>query len=63
LRDDFKAAVKMMKRIGTDGPPDREDYKVWPVFKIFRTSPEFTAAFEQVFGEPFSETAQRPAKT
>jgi hypothetical protein len=62
LRDDFKAAGKLMRHIGPDGSPSRGDYKDWPIFKVFRTSPEFATAFEQVFGEPFGETAQLPEK-
>jgi hypothetical protein len=55
LRDDFKAAAQIMGHIGANGRPSESDYTEWPVFKVFRTSPEFAVAFREVFGKPFGE--------
>jgi hypothetical protein len=53
LNDDFETASQIMRHIGPDSSPGKGDYKEWPIFKIFRESPEFAAAYENVFGEPF----------
>jgi hypothetical protein len=55
LNDDFKTAAKLMKHIGAESSPTKGDYKEWPMFKVFRTSPEFTAAYKELFGKPFGE--------
>ncbi len=54
LTDNFKEAVVIMKRIGPNGMPSKTDYRDWPLFKEFRITPEFLSAFEEVFGEPYS---------
>ena len=53
LNDDFGAASQIMRHIGSDSSPNKGDYKEWPIFKIFRGSAEFAAAYADVFGEPF----------
>lgn len=53
LRDDFKAASKIMRHMGAASSPSKGDYKEWPMFKAFRTTPEFADAFKDVFGEDF----------
>jgi hypothetical protein len=58
LNDDFKTAVEIMRRIGPNGKPTQGDYKGWPIFKMFRTRPEFAAAFDDVFGVAFGEVAR-----
>jgi hypothetical protein len=56
LRDDFKEANAIVRQIGKD---DRElskhAYREWPIFRVFRKSPEFIALFEQIFDEPFNK--------
>jgi hypothetical protein len=59
LSDGFKTAVQIMKPIGPNDAPTQGDYKEWPAFKVFRTSPEFAAAFEDVFGKAFGEVAAK----
>ncbi len=54
LNDDFKTAARIMKHIGAGSSPSKGDYKEWPMFKVFRTTSEFSEAFKDVFGEPFS---------
>lgn len=55
LTDDFKTAAQLMKHIGAESSPSKGDYKEWPMFKVFRTSPEFAATYKEVFGRPFGE--------
>jgi hypothetical protein len=58
LRDDFKAAAELMRHIGPNSSPARGDYKEWPMFKIFRTTSEFGAAYRDVFGEIFGSVTK-----
>ena len=53
LNDDFQSAAQIMRHIGADSEPSKGDYKEWPMFKMFRATPEFAKAFAEVFGEPF----------
>jgi len=53
LNDDFESAADIMRHIGAESSPTKGDYKEWPMFKVFRASPQFAAAYEDVFGEPF----------
>jgi hypothetical protein len=55
LNDDFGGASKLMKHIGAAGSPSKGDYREWPMFKMFRASPDFAEAYKQVFGEQFGE--------
>ena len=50
LRDDFAEASSLMKRIGSTGVIRESDYIDWPIFKLFRESPEFKVSFKDVFG-------------
>jgi hypothetical protein len=47
LNDDFKGASRLMKHIGASDAPSKGDYKEWPIFKMFRTSPEFAEAYSR----------------
>jgi hypothetical protein len=51
LSDHFSEAAKLMRRLGADTSPSKADYREWPMFKLFRQSPEFAAAYEELFGE------------
>jgi hypothetical protein len=64
LNDDFERAARIMKHIGADSSPSKGDYGEWPMFEIFRTSPEFAATYKEVFGRPFGEvtTEEVPVK-
>jgi hypothetical protein len=64
LKDDFNSAAKLMRRLGTGGgSPSKGDYREWPMFKSFRTTPQFALAYHEVFSEPFVEvTAPTPDK-
>jgi hypothetical protein len=54
LRDKFDEAAKLVERIGSDSDYISEKaYRVWPIFKEFRKSPEFLAAFEVTFCKEF----------
>ncbi|HEX2652326.1 MAG TPA: hypothetical protein VHN11_01580 [Xanthobacteraceae bacterium] len=54
LEDKVQEAAKLMLRLGTDSRLFREeDYLEWPLFRDFRTTPEFQRAYAEVFGRPF----------
>lgn len=57
IRDDVKEVARLMKRIGVGPHPDlvQADYHEWPVFKVVRDSPEFRAAYKDVFGVEFDD--------
>lgn len=55
LKDNSAQAAAAMRRIGSDGEIKRHQYIDWPVFKEFRRTPEFTAAYTEVFGVEPSE--------
>ena len=56
LHDDFDKAGKWMKQIGKSGEILNEDaYHTWPLFRDFRASPQFLAAYESVYGYQFRQ--------
>lgn len=61
LRDDYKAAEKLMAKIGKE-EIDENSYKDWPIFKEFRNTPEFLRGFEKKFGKKFLITDIAPKK-
>ena len=51
LTDDFDLAAKMMRRIARNDPMMNEhSYQRWPIFREFRNSPQYAAAYQAVFG-------------
>jgi hypothetical protein len=56
LSDNFKEANGIVKLIGKDdGEINKHAYREWPLFKELRKVPEFTALFDQIFGEPLNK--------
>jgi hypothetical protein len=51
VKQDVQTVARLMKEIGLGGPPDKESYRMWPVFRGIRTNEQFMMAFEQVFEE------------
>ena len=60
LRDDFKRAALLMKKIGKDGEIGIFEYQEWPVFKEFRKSDDFLVTYQDVFGQEFSIEENEP---
>jgi len=57
LRDEFQRAAHIMRQVGPDNELiPRSAYKEWPLFRDFRESDEFLQAYEDVFGEPFTDS-------
>lgn len=50
LIDDFDAAIKTMKQIGTESETiSKEAYIEWPLFRELREKPEFQKEFENIY--------------
>jgi hypothetical protein len=63
LRDQFKQACEIVKQMGgSEEGVDKHAFREWPLFKELRKSPEFTALFEQVFGEPLNKIVVQDSK-
>lgn len=62
LRDEFDDAAKLLRHIGVSEDITQKDYETWPLFRDFRKSAPFLAAYTDVFGKPFAgtETASEP---
>jgi hypothetical protein len=57
LRDEFQRSAHIMRQVGPDNELiPRGAYKEWPLFRDFRESDEFLQAYEDVFGEPFTNS-------
>jgi hypothetical protein len=53
LNDAFEDAEAIMRSIGPKGKVTQADYQEWPLFREFRQSQQFVAAYADVFSEPF----------
>ncbi len=49
LRDDFEEAIRIVRRIGADGPIKLGDYREWPLFRALRTTADFRTAISEIF--------------
>ena len=57
IRGNYDNAAKLMVAIGKTGELVLESgYREWPIFREFRKTPQFAAAFSQVYGTEFAET-------
>jgi hypothetical protein len=55
LLDDFAGATEIMKQIGGEHHQlGALAYREWPLFREIRKTPEFAAAFEEIFREPLN---------
>jgi hypothetical protein len=54
LSADWDRATWIMKRIGTEGPVSKQDYRDWPLFRELRKETCFLETFQEIFGEEFS---------
>ena len=59
LVDDHAKAATLMEKIGADDSPKKTDYQEWPLFREFRKSREFCAAYEAVFKETFGSVEEK----
>lgn len=50
LKEEYEAAVVIMKQMGKDGPVTDENYLMWPVFRKARKNELFQRSFQEIFG-------------
>jgi len=62
LTDDFEGCFLLMKKMGSDGEVDKENYMTWPLFTELRQKEEFKTIFKELFGEEYTvlEIPERP---
>jgi len=60
LRDNFIAALNLVKRIGRGGHISIGDYREWPLFRELRKQANFEPVIAEVFGEPSRVTLPSP---
>jgi hypothetical protein len=60
LREEYDAAARLVKNIGTSGEVPKAAYQEWPLFRLLREQPPFHAAYEEAFGEPFKVVGKPP---
>ena len=63
LLDDFDKANEIVKRIGTTGNVEKNDYREWPLFRKYRKSEKLQSIFEEVFQEPLNLFSVKPQET
>lgn len=52
IKDDFETVYSLMRKMGTNGPIVKPNYRIWPLFRKLREIPEFQHTFSQIFQEP-----------
>jgi hypothetical protein len=59
LKDDFEAAVTLMRKIGNGPLVPKDSYRQWPIFKQFRKSAQSRSAYKNIFGEEFADVPEQ----
>jgi len=63
LKENYAEAGSIMQRIGRKGEyVFQHAYHDWPLFKYFRQTKEFLAAYNDIYGYPFAEELKRNAE-
>lgn len=64
LCENYEDCYPLMRKIGTTGEVDKENYKTWPLFKELREKQEFKDVYKEIFGEDYSvlEIPKRPVQ-
>jgi hypothetical protein len=59
LREDVNNAVSLMKKLRDSPLVPKDCYRLWPIFKRFRKTPEFMKAYKEIFGEDFVDIPEQ----
>lgn len=63
LTDQTDSAISIMKQIGKRGELVHEvAYHQWPLFDVFRKTPEFHKTYEEIYGYPFYFKMEKSAE-
>lgn len=62
LNDNFEECFVLMKKIGSEGQVNKENYMTWPLFTELRKTEEFKNIFKELFGEEYTvlEIPEKP---
>lgn len=62
ITEDFDGCFILMRKMGSDGEVDKENYMTWPLFTELRQKEEFKVIFKDLFGEEYTvlEVPERP---
>jgi len=58
-RQNFRPSLYQLLEVLDKELIDERAYHTWPLFKVFRTSPEFLKAYEEIYGRPFIVELQK----
>lgn len=62
LREEYDEAAALMRKIGRESDLcPIHGYTGWPIFREFRVTPQFSAAFESIYGVAFEVEVRRQA--
>lgn len=61
LKEDYTNAIELMKSIGSSNKHLNKDaYREWPLFRVFRKTDEFKEAYKDIFGEELIYVETKP---
>lgn len=61
LNEDYETAIDLMKSVGTSNKHINQDaYREWPLFRQFRKTDEFKAAYKEIFNEELVYIEPKP---
>lgn len=61
LQEDFKNAIEIMKSIGANNEHINKDaYREWPLFRVFRKRKDFKEAYKEIFNEELVYIESKP---
>ena len=61
LNEDYEKAIELMKSIGTSNKHINKDaYREWPLFREFRKTEGFKAAYKEIFNEDLVYIEPKP---
>lgn len=53
LNENYEACYKLMKKIGTSGDVEKENYRQWPLFEKIRELEDFKMCYFEIFNEEY----------
>jgi len=64
INENYDEAYELMKKIGSSGVVDKENYKTWPLFYKLRKELKFKETFKEIFNEEYTvlEIPKRPVQ-
>lgn len=61
LKENYNDAIELMKSIGSNNKHlDKDAYREWPLFSVFRKTDEFKKTYKEIFGEELIYIERKP---